>query len=127
MDAPVSSVMTQCVFTVDTQDTIEKVEAVMNSHGLSSVPVVDEQNITFGIISAADLVHFHSGKKNPKAVRAWEMCTYKPLEASPDVPIREVAALMVDHHIHHVIVTEHRVVKGFVSSLDLIRHCCLGR
>jgi signal-transduction protein with cAMP-binding, CBS, and nucleotidyltransferase domain len=125
MDKPISYMMTKTVWTADTQDTVERVEELLNSHRLSSVPVIDSKGMIFGIISASDLLHFHSARKNPKAVRAWEICTYKPIEVGPTTAIGEVARLMVKNKIHHVVVSENRSIQGFVSSLDFIEQYIL--
>jgi CBS domain-containing protein len=125
MDKPISYMMTKSVQTADTEDTVERVEELLRSHRLSSVPVVDAKGVIFGIISASDLLRFHSMRKNPKAVRAWEMCTYKPLEVGPATPVGEVARLMVENKIHHVIVSEDRSIQGFVSSLDFVEQYVL--
>ncbi len=125
MNKPISHMMTKSVWTVDTQDTVEKVEHLLNSHRLSSVPVVDSKGVIFGIISAPDLVLFHSGRKNPKAILAWEICTYKPIEVGPTTPVGDVARLMVKNRVHHVVVTENRKVQGFVSSLDFVEQYVL--
>lgn len=106
---------------VDMQDTVQRVEEVLNQHNLSSVPVVDPaRGDCFGIISLKDIAHFHAAKRNPNAVLAWEMCTYKPLTASPQTSVEDVARLMVEHRIHHVVVVNNGVLKGLVSSLDVI-------
>ncbi|MDA1116993.1 MAG: CBS domain-containing protein [Proteobacteria bacterium] len=67
--------MAKTVRTVGTEDTIENVDTMLTSHKLSAVPVVDAKGVVFGIVSSLDLLHFHAAKKNPKAVRAWELCT----------------------------------------------------
>jgi CBS domain-containing protein len=121
MEKPVSSMMTKSVWTVQSEDTVEKIDEVLNSRRLSSVPVVDAKGKIFGIVSARDLVLFHSMRKNPKVVRAWEMCTFDPIQVKPDASIRDVAAMMVEHKIHHIVVTENGSVVGFVSSLDFVR------
>lgn len=123
MRRPVSEVMTKSVLTVDTQDTLDKVEEAMNSHHVTSVPVVDGKGVIFGILSAYDLIHFHALHKNLKSLRAWEMCTYKPVVVTPDISVAEVARFMVDKRIHHVVVSENGTIQGFVSSLDLIERC----
>jgi len=125
MDKAVSRMMTKSVWTVDTEDSIERVSGLLNTHRLTSVPVVDSKGVVFGIISAADLLHFHAEKKNPKIVRAWELCTYKPIEVGPATPVNEVARLMVKNSIHHVLVTENGLIMGFVSSLDFIEQYIL--
>jgi CBS domain-containing protein len=40
---------------------------------------------------------------------------------TPQTPIREVAAEMLRHHIHRIIVVEGKHPVGIVSSLDLVR------
>lgn len=121
MPRPISDMMTKVVRSVEIDDTIEKVENELKSHKLSSVPVVDSKGNIFGIISSPDIVLFHAARKNPKAVRAWDMCTYKPIQVRPDASIDEVARQMVKHRIHHVLVTEHGSVIGIVSSLDFVQ------
>jgi len=117
----IHSIMSASLVTVDMQDTVRRVEEILNQHNLSSVPVIDpERHDCFGIISLKDIAHFNSAKRNPSAVLAWEMCTYKPLTASPQSSIEEVARLMLEHQIHHVVVVEHGVLKGLVSSLDVV-------
>lgn len=68
MKSKISDIMTPHVISVDMQDSVEKVEHILTSHKLSSVPVVDSaksslMNECFGIISLADLAHFHHSKK----------------------------------------------------------------
>lgn len=125
MDKPISYIMTKTVQTANTEDTVERIEELLNSHGLSSVPVVDSKGVLFGIISASDVLHFHSTGKSPKAAHAWEICTYKPIEVSPTTPVGEVAKLMVKNKIHHVVVSENKSIQGFVSSLDFVEQYVL--
>lgn len=125
MDTPISYMMTRSVWAADSEDTVERVEELLNAHRLSAVPVVESKGVIFGIISASDLIHFHAARKNPKAVRAWEICTYKPIEVDPTATVGEVARLMVKNKIHHVVVLENRSVVGFVSSLDFVAHYVL--
>ena len=40
---------------------------------------------------------------------------------TPQTPIRELAAEMLRHHIHRIIVVEGKHPVGIVSSLDLVR------
>ena len=74
-----------------------------------------------GVITASDLLRFHADKKNPLKVCAWQLCTYKPITVRPDATVSEVARLMVEKSIHHVVVTEGADIQGVVSSLDFVR------
>ena len=125
MDRPISHMMAKSVWKVDTEDTIESVDTLFASHKLSAVPVVDAKGVIFGIISSPDLLHFHATKKNPKAVRAWELCTYKPVAVSPETPAVEVAKLMIENKIHHILITENGTLRGIVSALDFVERYVL--
>jgi CBS domain-containing protein len=117
--------MAKTVWTVALEDTAEKVENLLNRRSLSAVPVVDENGGVFGIISSGDMLHLHAAKKNPKAIRAWELCTYKPIAVRPETSIGEVAKLMIKNKIHHVPVTENGKLCGMVSALDFVEQFVL--
>lgn len=122
MDESISTMMEKSATTVDMDDKVEKVEAVLRTHNVSAVPVIDgATGMTIGIISTRDLLRFHADKKDPLTLRAWEICSYKPIEVSPGASVSEVAKLMVTHGIHHVVVTENRQIRGIVSSLDFVK------
>ena len=125
MDEPISHVMAKTLWTAAMEDTAEKVEELLSRRSLSAVPVVDENGGVFGIISAADILHLHAAKRNPKAVRAWELCTYKPIVVPPNTSITEVAKLMVEHKIHHVLVTENGKLLVIVSALGFVEQFVL--
>lgn len=125
MNQPISRIMAKNVWTAAMEDTVEKVEELLNRRSLSAVPVVDEVGEIFGIISVADILHLHAAKKNPRAVRAWELCTYKPIAVSPATSIGEVARLMIKHKFHHVPVVENGKLCGIVSALDFVEQYVL--
>lgn len=122
MEQTVSSLMSTPVVTARADDTIESVSEQLSENGLSFVPVIDSpKGALLGIISAADVIQFKSAKRNPAAVRAWEICLYKPLEVNADVPISELARLMVERQEHHVVVMDQDRVVGVVSSFDFVK------
>lgn len=120
MDKPISLLIKTSLVTVHGEDSLEQVEKVLASHDLTYVPVVDAMGSTFGIITAHDLVHFHSMKKNPRTVQAWEICTHRPVEVDAHTTALDVARLMVAKRIHHVLVTKSGRLIGVVSSFDLV-------
>lgn len=122
MDKPVSTLMTFPVTTVRADDTVERVGEELRRHGLSFAPVVESPNAPpLGIVTAADLLQFQAAGRDPKSVFAWQICSYRPVEVAPDTPVADVARLMVERHIHHVVVMENNTMKGVVSSLDFVR------
>ena len=125
MQEHITSIMEEKLVTVGLNDTAEATEKIMASNNLSCIPVIDANGKCFGVISAPDLVQFHQARKNPNAERAWEMCTHKIIEVTPDISIRKAAQLMLENKIHHLVIKEDKSVKGIVSSLDIIRGCLI--
>ena len=121
MSQPISSFMERQVWSVDMEDTIAAVEALFVRQSLSWAPVLESKRTIVGAISASDLLQFHAQGQDPTAVRAWQRCSYKPITVSPDTPISDVARLMIESKIHHVVVADSEGIAGVVSSLDFVR------
>ena len=98
--------MTHQVRSVGMDDTVASVEALFAREGLSWAPVLESALTIVGVISAADLLRFHSQGQDPTAVRTWQLSSYKPITVSPDTPVSKVARLMIEGKIHHVVVTD---------------------
>lgn len=121
MSQLISSLMERRVWSVGFEDTVESIEAQMAAQGVSWVPVRESNGLVLGVISASDVLRFHANKQDASKVCAWQLCSYKPVTVSPDATVSEVASLMVEKSIHHVIVMEGADIKGVVSSLDFVR------
>jgi CBS domain-containing protein len=117
--------MEKAIYVVELNDTVEHVEEVLKKHHLSCVPVVDADGVCFGVISASDLVYFHSINKKSNVERAWEICSRPIIEISSEISIVEAAEIMVENKIHHLVVTENKLIVGIVSTIDLVRTCFL--
>lgn len=121
MSQAISSLMQREVCSVGPDDTVQAVEAQMVARGLSWVPVVDANGVVLGVISSVDLLRLQVEGKEAAKICAWQICTYKPITVRPDTPVSEVARLMVETNVHHVVVTEGADIKGVVSSFDFVR------
>lgn len=121
MKRTVSSMMARDVCVVGMDDTLASVEQRLTEKHLSWAPVLEDGGSILGVISAADLLRFHSGGGDAQAVRAWQMCTFKPIAVAATADLRDVARTMVERSIHHVVVTEGGAVIGVLSSLDFVR------
>jgi CBS domain-containing protein len=113
--------MEKNIVVVGLDDTVDQVNQILDLHKLSCVPVIDSKGECFGVICATDLVPFHKARRKSKAERAWEVFTHKVIEVSPTLSIKEATELMTENHIHHLVVTENKSIKGIVSSIDLLK------
>ncbi|CAM3562192.1 cyclic nucleotide-binding/CBS domain-containing protein [Polaromonas hydrogenivorans] len=121
MKQTISSLMQRDVCSAGADDTLQTVESKMVARGLTWVPVVDESGAVLGVISSLDLLRFHADGKDAAKVCAWQVCTYKPISVPPDASLSDVARLMVEAAIHHVVVMDGSDIKGVVSSLDFVK------
>jgi len=109
---------------------------------VSGAPVVDASGACVGVLSATDFVHLAEGRRitrrdkgNPEACSEWQMydaeqlpveavsefMTRDPVTASPTTRLTELARMMVDAHIHRVIIVDvDRCPVGIVSSTDIL-------
>ncbi|CAN5307580.1 hypothetical protein BH10PSE16_BH10PSE16_02120 [soil metagenome] len=117
----IAALMRRDVCSVGADDTMQTVESKLVAKGLSWAPVVDESGAALGVIGSLDLLRFPADGKDAAKVCAWQICTYRPISVPPDASLSEVARLMVEAGIHHVVVSDGSAIKGVVSSLDFVR------
>ena len=123
MDTPIATLMTTPVVTVRADDTVATVADVLARHSLSFVPVAERAGGTaLGIISTSDILNFKNCSDDMDELKAWQICAYKPLSVPVDASVADVARLMVEHQVHHVLVMRGQELAGVVSSLDFVRH-----
>jgi len=120
LDLPISTIMERNLVTVGIDDTVAKVQQVMDL-GLSCIPVLDQRDNCFGVISCRDLVHFELLERNPRLEKAWEICSHRVISADESTTIRDACIMILDARVHHLIATRKRVIAGVVSSLDVLK------
>jgi CBS domain-containing protein len=121
MDKPISSLMTFPVRSVGMDDKVADIESLMTRQDLSWVPVVEPGGAAVGVVTRSDLLQFHARRRDPAEVAAWLICSYKPISVEATATVGEVANLMLQRKLHHVVVTRNGSMVGVVSSLDFVR------
>lgn len=121
MSEIVSSLMQRRIRTIDMDDTVAEIEGMFARERLSWAPVTTAGGEVIGVISATDLLQFHASGRDAAPIRAWQLCTYKPITVAPDTTLEELARLMIARGIHHVVVKDAEKIAGVVSSLDFVR------
>jgi len=125
---------------------------MLSRAGISGAPVIDPSGRCVGVLSAGDFVHWaekgqHAVKQERCAAEctfysAWQLMEPEKLPqdevsrymtsdivtAAPDASIDVLARMMVDAHVHRVIVidAEHRPV-GIISSTDILAAVAYSR
>jgi CBS domain-containing protein len=108
-------VMSQPVRVVKTSDVVGPVRDLMLDHQLHGVPVVDDDGVLVGIVTASDLVEEWQPQQGILTVMTDDVHT-----ASPFTSVVDAARTMLERRIHHLVITQGDEVVGIVSSFDLL-------
>lgn len=144
-DLTVEDLMSRDVVTVP-RDVSLRVAARLLSHSqITGAPVVDEEGRLVGALSASDFVRWterepladdkEDESRQPCVCSDWQVIdveqlpldavcrhmTCDPVTVAPDTPIRELARMMLDAHIHRLfVVNEERHPIGVVTTTDIL-------
>ncbi|WP_195759378.1 CBS domain-containing protein [Haloferax marinisediminis] len=115
--------MTSGVCTVATDATVEDAVSTLLAEGISSLVVVDETATPVGMFTNSDLATFVSEGGSPADVTVSAWMTDHVVTIDARNSIRDAAAKMIRHGIHHLPVTDDEGhVVGMLSTMDLTAH-----
>ncbi len=140
----VKEIMSSRVQCLMTDDTIHDAVAMMMDNGLSTVPVVDDDNRCVGILSRSDMTELFLKEDNelaqvldaPRMSLEWlsqslettdvrlvkELMTYEVATIHASQTLKAACQEMVRQQIHHLpVVDEKEQVTGIVSTFDIVK------
>ncbi|MET8247659.1 CBS domain-containing protein [Streptomyces sp. NPDC005202] len=125
----VGDVMTRQVVTVRPGCAFKEVARLLDRHGVTAVPVVDDEGRPVGVVSEADLLRHEAGRglvvADPSRVHAETVAalmTSPAVTARPEWSIPEAARTMERHRVERLpVVGADGRLAGIVSSHDLLR------
>jgi CBS domain-containing protein len=143
-DRLVSDVMQRKVVTLRAGASVREAESLLAHHRIGGAPVVAAADRVLGIVTQTDLVRFHTHRPTASEIGAFwtddegydelaEICasdalvkveqlmTRDVLGIAPGASLREAAHLMREHHIHRLLVIEDGVLRGIITTFDLLR------
>ncbi|HEV3258267.1 MAG TPA: CBS domain-containing protein [Gemmataceae bacterium] len=144
LDLTAHDLMSTAVVTISEDMSLRAAARLLYQSSISGAPVVDKEGRCLGVLSATDFVSWagkdettaKAGPASPCCVySSWQVVdaealptdevrgymTADPVTVMPLTPVGELARMMVDAHIHRVIVVDgqDRPV-GIVSSTDIL-------
>ncbi|UMZ74624.1 DUF294 nucleotidyltransferase-like domain-containing protein [Natranaerofaba carboxydovora] len=103
-------------------DTAKRVAEIMREHDVSSVVVVDDNEIPQGIITEQDLTHrIVANDISPQNVKAKDISSEHLITLDPEEYMYNALILMVKHKIKHIVVTEKEKLAGILTIRDLVK------
>jgi CBS domain-containing protein len=114
----ISEVMTQAVVTADTGDTLRRVGELMRDRNVGSV-VITEGERAVGVITDRDLALAVVADRVGTADSAGSQASRPLVTGQVEMDLEEAVALMVQHRIRRLPVTDGGQLAGIVTIDDL--------
>jgi CBS domain-containing protein len=114
----ISEVMTQGVVTADSGDTLLHVGELMRDHNVGSV-VICESDRPVGVITDRDLALAVVADRIESSTAAGEHASRPIVTGQVEMDIEEAVAIMIQHRIRRLPVTEGEALVGIVTIDDL--------
>ena len=140
-------IMTKEVIIISPEASVEALARLLESNKIGGVPVVEADGRLVGVVTQSDLVKRSRDLELPPALNILdlhmfletpsgfkrrlekmlgdtvrEVMTTEPITISPDMSVKEIAALMDRKKVHTLPVLDHQgKLVGIVGKMDLIR------
>jgi len=117
----VRSIMTRNIVKIDRETMICELEGLFISHRISAAPLVDKEGKLTGFVTKSDVNRFHFTEGDPYYTPAWEIASPNVITIDAEASIEEAANLMLEKHMHHLLVVNNDNMAGLLSSFDFIK------
>ena len=138
--AQARDIMQGGVITVGLDTRLRELVQMLTQRRISGVPVVDAEGAPTGVISLTDVASYVGqnwlkSQSQSTAPMVWEDALGDSLGdtqvrevmspfvyfAEESASLGELAEMMLEHHIHRLLVVRDKEIVGIISSLDLIK------
>jgi CBS domain-containing protein len=110
------------VVTVRSNETVERLIAMLDEHRIGALVVSDDDGAVSGIVSERDVVrHLHSAGGSVLQQTVADIMTRDVFTCSPDDPIDELARQMTERRVRHVPVVVDGRLRAIVSIGDVVK------
>jgi len=122
-DMKVSEIMTKQVISITPQTSAEVCAKLMIENSIGSVVVVDEEDITIGIITKENLIkHVIAQKADAETVKASEIMTSPVIVINQNLTLTEAMEMMFKESIRHLVITDsNRKIEGICTDSDIFK------
>ncbi len=121
----VKSVMTREVASTLTTSNIGDAIERMKTHRVGGLPVVDEENRVWAIVTERDIVFIFTKKIGGAKVA--DVMSKKVVTAKPETSIFEAEKTMIQHGFRRLPIVENGKITGIITVMDILRFFGSGR
>jgi CBS domain-containing protein len=113
-------IMTIEVRTVRPDLSTHELAKIFAMHNISGAPVVDQNGKVTGVVSGSDIL-------SKKGDQVSSLMSKPVIFVTEDVPVEQIANLMIVNKINRVPVLSGEELVGIVSRADIIRAIAMGK
>ncbi|MBK9152119.1 MAG: CBS domain-containing protein [Saprospiraceae bacterium] len=127
-EAPIRTIMTTQMITIKPEDTLLKLEEILDSNPIHHVLVTESRNLV-GIVSKNDVMKWMRKamdglvSKDRSNVLVKDIMTKDPLTVDCDDSIGLAADIFLANKFHSLPVIDGDELVGIITNHDLIRYC----
>jgi CBS domain-containing protein len=117
--ASVRIYMADSVASIDPQATMQDVVDELDADEVGLLLVGTAEHVV-GVVSERDVVRMLAARRDPAATKAIDVASTNPVWCEATATVHEVAELMMEQYVRHVLVGENGKLVGIVSARDLL-------
>jgi CBS domain-containing protein len=111
--------MADAVARIDPDATMKQVVDLLDADEIGLLLVGSIDNVV-GVVSERDVVRMLATGLDPATTKVIDMASTSPVWCEVDAMVHEVAELMMEHYVRHVLVRDRGTLVGIVSARDLL-------
>ena len=113
-----SDLMNPAVLMVRDDLSVRDLAAFLLDNEITGAPVENGSGELVGVVSVVDVARAVAADEPEKVVA--DLMTPEVYNVSEDASVAEIASLLVDHHLHRLLVTRDDEPVGIISTSDLL-------
>lgn len=117
----VSDIMETEVYVAKEDDIIELAINMMDWKNIRSIPVENPKNELVGIITARELLKYHTMSDSNKPVLVKDLMETNMILLSPDATTADAVELLAETRASYILVTENKFLMGLISESDIVQ------
>jgi len=119
INEPVKSIMTSKVISIRTSGKIKEAIELMKKHRVGGLPVVDENNQVWAIVTERDIVMLFSGKI--RGAKVSDLMSKRVVTAKPETPIMEIERKMIERRFRRLPIVSDSEFVGMATVRSILR------
>ncbi len=119
INEPVKSIMTSEVVSIRTSGKISEAIELMKKHRVGGLPVVDEHDQVWAIVTERDIVMLFSGKI--RGAKVTDLMSRRLVTAKPETPIMEIEKKMIEKRFRRLLIVSDSEFVGMATVRSILR------